>query len=91
MLLLPRIREIQVDRERILRLLLLMPKSNVYDLVHRVYAATNDEEEDDNKKDDDEEEEEEEESEQEGGEGEAQEITVRFYELEMLLIRLGDC
>ena len=34
----PRLREIQTDREKILRLIVLLPKSIIYDLVYNVYA-----------------------------------------------------
>jgi hypothetical protein len=78
LLLVPRIRIIQADREKILRLLLLMPKSNVYDLVHRVYTSADDEEDDVKKQkgEDEDDESEEEEEADEGVDGETQEITV---------------
>lgn len=76
-LIVPRIRQVQLDREKILRLILLMPKSNVYDLVHRVYTTTEDEDEHEkNHKDEDEDSEDEDEDVAEGDEGEAQEISV---------------
>jgi hypothetical protein len=56
-----------------------MPKSTIYELVHKVYTTVDEEEEEDNKKkdqDDEEEDDEEEEEAEEGAEGEAQEITV---------------
>ncbi len=76
-LIVPRIRLVQADREKILRLILLMPKSNVYDLVHRVYTTASDEDEDEKKQtDEDEEDEDEDDDAAEGDEGEAQEISV---------------
>jgi hypothetical protein len=77
-LLVPRIRLVQSDREKILRLLLLMPKANVYDLVHRVYTTVDEEDEDEKKKkdEDDEEEEEEEEEDDDVDGGDSQEIAV---------------
>ena len=75
-MLLPKIRLIQADRERILRLLILMPKSVVYDLVHRVYITTNDEEEEEDKTDEEEDDEDYEEKDKENSEAESQEITV---------------
>ena len=55
-----------------------MPKSVIYDLVHRVYITSNNEEEEEgNKKTEEEESEDEEEEDQaEGVESESQEITV---------------
>jgi hypothetical protein len=50
----PRLRVIQIDREKILRLILLVPKENIYDLVYNVYTAGDEEEEEDNKKSEDE-------------------------------------
>ena len=76
MLLLPKLRQVQADRERILRLLVLMPKAVIYDLVHRVYTVSSSEEEEEDKNNEDEEEEEEEEEEDENSEAESQEITV---------------
>jgi PAS domain S-box-containing protein len=48
-LLIPRIRQIQLDREKILRLLLLVPKEIVHDLVYRVYTIQDDDDNDDKK------------------------------------------
>ena len=73
----PRVRQVQLDRERILRLMLLIPKSNVYDLVHRVYTTADAEQEED-LEDDDVEESASQTEEGEGDVNEAQEITVTF-------------
>ena len=54
-----------------------MPKSVVYDLVHRVYVTSASEEEEEETKGEEEDEEEEEE-EEDVAEGESQEITVFF-------------
>ena len=85
-LILPKLRQIQTDRERILRLLILMPKSVVYDLVHRVYVNSASEEEEDAKAEEEEEDQEEEEEEEvEAVEAESQEITVFFCLMARLL------
>lgn len=76
LLILPKLRQVQADRERILRLLILMPKSVVYDLVHRVYVTTSTEEEDEEKII--EEEEDDDEDEEDAAETESQEITVKL-------------
>jgi Ran GTPase-activating protein (RanGAP) involved in mRNA processing and transport len=57
-----------------------MPKSVIYDLVHRVYVTSAGEEEEDAKKEEEEDEEEEDESEEEEevADAETQEITVFF-------------
>jgi len=78
-LILPKLRQIQVDRERILRLLVLMPKSVVYDLVHRVYiTSASEEEEEEDKTEEQESEQESEDEEEEATDAESQEITVSF-------------
>jgi hypothetical protein len=65
-----------------------MPKSVIYDLVHRVYVTSAGEEEEDAKKEEEEEDESEEESEEEDevADAESQEITVFF-----LFNHLGCC
>ena len=65
-----------------------MPKSVIYDLVHRVYVTSAGEEEEDAKKEEEEEDESEEESEEEDevADAESQEITVSF-----LFNHLGCC
>ena len=65
-----------------------MPKSVIYDLVHRVYVTSAGEEDEDAKKEeeDDKEEEDESEEEEEVADAESQEITVFF-----LFNHLGRC
>ena len=65
-----------------------MPKSVIYDLVHRVYVTSAGEEEEDANKEEEEEDESEEESEEEDevADAESQEITVSF-----LFNHLGCC
>lgn len=75
-LILPKLRQVQADRERILRLLVLMPKSVIYELVHRVYVTTNSEDEDVDKDEDEDDDEDEQNDEKENVETELQEITV---------------
>lgn len=83
-MILPKLRQVQADRERILRLLILMPKSVVYDLVNRVYVTHANEEDDDDQKEeeeddgDEEEEEEDDDDNEQVAEAESQEITVIY-------------